>query len=219
MWTIQQKMSDMSGIFDGLQPISDLGSGDSCYIPNFVNDQDDVFQLLKQEIEYFPREDIQFKCYNRVCTFKRDIVYFSDRERHTVRPVFRYGVINPPAPKDWTKTTELIRDLVSAKLGKYCNTAIVNRYVNNRDYIGPHKDKTIDLIDGSFIFSVSFGGTRELLLSNGKTKQRIMLKPGSVFVLGPKTNQKFKHSITKNKGDNTERISVTLRAVEHVECF
>ena len=46
----------------------------------------------------------------------------------------------------------------------------------------------------------------------GKTKS-LVLPPGSLFVLGPKTNAKWKHSIPKSKKVLGRRVSLTYRAI------
>nr|QBK93950.1 MAG: alkylated DNA repair dioxygenase [Pithovirus LCPAC406] len=201
-------------LFDGTQKIEGLGTGDSLYIPNFIDKPDEIFKLLQNELEYFPREDVRFKIFNKVHTFQRDIVFHSDVEEDGIRPLFRYRLINQPESIQWTQTSELIRDAVKTKFNQLCNTAIVNRYRRNKDYIGPHHDKTGDLVPKSLIFSVSFGAVREFSLQSENKKQRIMLGSGSILVLGPETNKTFKHSVTKSKGEDSERISITLRSVK-----
>ena len=208
------EMKQMSESFDGTEKVENLGTGDSLYIPDVIDNPNEIFQLLQKEVEYFPRKDIMFKIFDKIVTFQRDIVFYANIEEDGTRPIFRYGLVNQPIPRKWTKTVELIRDTIGEKFKQMCKTAIVNRYKDNEDYIGAHKDRTTDLIPNSLIFSVSFGSAREFLLQNSEKKQYITLQPGSVFILGPRTNSSYKHSIVRYKGENSERISITLRSVK-----
>jgi hypothetical protein len=65
--------------------------------------------------------------------------------------------------------------------------------------------------------SVSLGDERVLELrrrADPRDVTRVTLPHGSMFVLGPKTNKQFTHSILRKKGSTDSRISLTLRDVK-----
>ena len=56
-----------------------------------------------------------------------------------------------------------------AACGQTCNHAVVNRYRNGADAIGAHADKNLDLEDGSYVVSVSFGAARTMTFRPRRT--------------------------------------------------
>jgi alkylated DNA repair dioxygenase AlkB len=106
------------------------------------------------------------------------------------------------------------------------NHVIGTIYYKETDEIGWHNDKVKDIADGSNILMVSLGDTRVLGLApsmeDGKpdlSKQiRVTMEPGSVFVLGPKTNSTWKHCIfPPAKGSEfSPRISLVFRNIKTI---
>nr|QBK93005.1 MAG: alkylated DNA repair dioxygenase [Pithovirus LCPAC403] len=174
-----------------------LGAGDSFYIPDVFESK--LFEQLESEVEYIPRHKIKYRIYGKIVTFKRDICYYGE--------TFDYNLIDPP-PHDpnWPETVALVRDEINRLYKQKCNSAIVNRYSND-DYIGRHYDSTKSLKPNTPIFSVSFGAPRLFTIGT----ESVMVKSGSVIILGPKTNRQFKHSVSKGDG---VRVSITLRTVK-----
>jgi alkylated DNA repair dioxygenase AlkB len=81
------------------------------------------------------------------------------------------------------------------------NHIIGTKYIDGDDNIGFHSDKMKDIVDGSPIFMISMGEKRELHFRDasfqGIITDQIVMEPGSLFVLGPKTNIKKQHAIAK----------------------
>jgi alkylated DNA repair dioxygenase AlkB len=112
------------------------------------------------------------------------------------------------------------------------NHAVINYYPSSvTSGIGPHRDKTESLADGSLIITLSFGARRPCVLrSNDKSVvQEIALHHGSAFVLGPQTNgfhprgrarapKGFKHEIPKLAAELGPRLSITLRTCATFRC-
>jgi hypothetical protein len=109
------------------------------------------------------------------------------------------------------------------------NHIIGTQYCGADDYIGYHDDKTKDITKDSYIYLLSFGDRRELhLRPNGSENPTITLvmEPGSLFILGPKTNATMQHSIVKTheekilrrrEEDTGVRISLVLRNVSTIK--
>ena len=75
-----------------------------------------------------------------------------------------------------------------------------------------HKDR--DFFLDSSVLTASFGSTRRFELQHvrSKTKIKLELTHGSLFILGPLTNAQYKHSIVKEASKKItvrERISLT----------
>jgi len=121
----------------------------------------------------------------------------------------------PPLRFNDHPSLRAVRDRIAADI-QYCNHLVLNLYLNSQDNISPHNDKTQTLTEGSMIVTISLGAVRTLVLENMKNGQQVSidLQPGSVFVLGWKTNQEWKHSIPKAIGEEVgKRISLTYRSI------
>lgn len=108
----------------------------------------------------------------------------------------------------WKESIEHLRYLISNE-EFIPNSCLVNGYIGENDYVGPHRDK--GLHDGNnMVCTVSFGGTRRFLyepydgtLPHDKTKKigltsiETYLHEGDVVYMYGDTNIYFKHSIPK----------------------
>jgi alkylated DNA repair dioxygenase AlkB len=108
------------------------------------------------------------------------------------------------------------------------NHLLGTKYCSSEDNIAYHDDKAKYLIKDSPIFLISMGERRELHLrpkgSDNSTLYLIM-EPGSLFVLGPKTNATMQHSIVPTADEKIIerpyedvgiRISLTFRMVSYM---
>ena len=123
----------------------------------------------------------------------------------TVVPVYRYpgnySGIEFPTHK-WSTTSRLVK--VAAELAlrplyvQHLNHCVTNLYRDGSDNILHHSDKDLDLNRDGVIVSISFGsqrimGVRSRTFPHDVT--RLLLPPGSMFLLGPWTNANCTHSI------------------------
>jgi len=95
------------------------------------------------------------------------------------------------------------------------NGLLLNWYdVALRHYIGPHRDSTTDLVEGTPIVTISLGATRVFRLSPAKGKGFVDFEAahGTVFVLPWETNRHLKHAVPHRAKDVGRRISITARA-------
>lgn len=95
------------------------------------------------------------------------------------------------------------------------NAVFVNWYDGGDHYIGPHSDDERDLIEGSNIYSFSFGDSRIFRITgknNINYKKDLLLKDGMMVVMGGDFQKELKHSILKKKGSKEKRINFTVRA-------
>ena len=109
------------------------------------------------------------------------------------------------------------------------NHVILTRYEQADDLIGFHMDKTLDITDNTPIISLSLGDSREMHFCRPGNEGRVVpdyvlrLDAGDIFVMGPKTNEKLKHSIAavskereiqRNGVPASAQISIVLRNIK-----
>ncbi len=107
------------------------------------------------------------------------------------------------------------------------NALIGTQYRQLSDNIGYHADKTQDIATGSPILTISLGDLRELHLAyNGHEKEApakvLVMEPGSLFLLGPKTNSLMKHTLVKIADERViertqpiqPRLSLVMRQIK-----
>jgi alkylated DNA repair dioxygenase AlkB len=189
--------------YSGKEDIEKLGSKDSYYIANFLDNPDELFNTLNKEIEYIPREELKYKIYGKELPLPRDKQYNKDYI---------------PIVKPWTDTLREIKDKIEIETNQYCNHLVINRYQDGSDHISYHHDKTRDFVDQSNVLTISLGAPRYLYLKRERDNkiQKVILQPGSLFILGPKTNRRWKHAIPKRSINviSEPRISLTYRVMK-----
>ena len=107
-----------------------------------------------------------------------------------------------PITPDYTRSTKPIINKVEKQLCQPINHCVIAVYRNGYDYIGFHSDKMLDIQNQSQIASISLGTKRKFIfkeLNGGTNEDHILLNHGSLIVIGPETNQYFRHSIPKDK--------------------
>ena len=90
------------------------------------------------------------------------------------------------------------------------NQCVTNYYQNGDDFMAHHNDE-----ESTRSYCVGELGRRENygITPHGRPNEtiRLLLPHGSMFVLGPKTNEMWTHSILKKKDSTMPRITLTLR--------
>jgi alkylated DNA repair dioxygenase AlkB len=108
---------------------------------------------------------------------------------------------------DWTHSA------IDARL----NGVLVNFYDGSKaHYIGPHRDRTTDMVVGAPIVTISLGEERVFRLRPWKGSEMIDFpaENGAVFVIPFQTNQQWTHEVPHRARDVGRRISITLRAYQ-----
>jgi len=206
--------------YDGFKSIRNIASGDSHYFVNFLENPKQIFEEIINEVNFLPRSALTFKIYGKTLELPRDKQFYGDVEEDGSYPLYRYGGSYYPVVNPWTATLLKIRKIVNEKTDQLCNHLVVNRYLNGSDHIGLHKDKVRDFTPGTSVMTISLGIPRLFRLKNVTTRETvdIVLQPGSMFQLGPKTNDEWKHSIVKRAISEVSgvRISLTYRSIHTV---
>ena len=213
---------------NGLQFISGLCSGDSYYNPKFLSSQEAkrYFDVLMEgtNVTYEKPENMTFKIYGKTMQLSRKKAFWGevrdvmvDGKHKKEYPLYRYGGNYEPLIHPWHPVVKEICDRLRQVTGFHVNHCVQNLYESGVNYIGPHRDKTRDFAEGAPVFTISLGCVRKFRLekiSSGKAELSIDLQPGSVFCLGPLTNQAYKHSIQKTSAPVGPRISLTFRVIK-----
>eukprot|EP01051_Picozoa_sp_SAG22_P005458 SAG22_NODE_324_length_12373_cov_23.912254_7_plen_205_part_00 len=111
----------------------------------------------------------------------------------THTPLYRHPTDLSPTVEAWTPAVRAIAQLISKRLGRTYNQALVQLYRSGSDRISEHADKTLDIEHGAPIVGVSLGASRTFTLrSKARLKantgpqsvQHIALPNNSALVLG-----------------------------------
>jgi hypothetical protein len=111
-----------------------------------------------------------------------------------------------------------------ARSGFRLNHIVLHRYLNERDGIGMHTDKTQDILPGSCIFSFSLGAARPFQIATNKEssvdmKTRFLATPNSAVCLPYNVNMVYQHGVPhqtalRDAGAYGVRYSITARTIQ-----
>lgn len=115
----------------------------------------------------------------------------------------------------WNDYVKQIKDKVEETLNIEFNSCLLNLYRNGNDSVGYHQDNEKKLGLNPIIASVSFGATRKFQIKHisSNRKEDILLRNGSLLVMGGETQSKWKHQIPKEKSVIKPRINLTFRRI------
>ena len=209
----------------------DYGSGDSHLQLNFLPQSlaENAFASLADEVS-FSKMTIKDYPVPRLVAIQGELI------DGVLEPVYRHPADIQPELTAWTPTILKIRDALNEATGLNLNHVLIQLYRSGEDNISPHTDKTLDILRGTSIYTISFGAKRTLILrskidksglsdssqaieeaalksnSSCEKVQRIPLPHNSLFILGSRTNSQYLHSIKADK-----RMS-TLKTPEELFC-
>jgi alkylated DNA repair dioxygenase AlkB len=111
---------------------------------------------------------------------------------------------------DWSDIPLIteIRDKIIKTTDMTPTVCIFQWYPKGNVVIDAHKDK--EMKPGTKIAGVSFGVEKTMSFSNGKGSISVSLKPGSLYVMNPPTNDVWTHAILRSETTES-RISLTFR--------
>lgn len=209
------------------QPVHGLGAGDSAYYPGvFSADEADAIlarllpggEIPYQQWFHMPDRKHPGRALKPLSRIKVAMAVpeadsgWIPHYRFPVNDQHRYGVIAPMTP-----SVDAVRRRLEALLGERFNHAVALVYRGGDDCIGFHKDKLLDLDPTAPIASVSLGAVRPLHLRDDIFKptvqHELQFEHGAAFVLGPRTNAEYYHSIPRHDGAAAigPRVSLTFR--------
>jgi alkylated DNA repair dioxygenase AlkB len=170
------------------------------YIPNFISNPDEIFAALWDNLDWERRENTPRREY-WANSLDRAYSYPSKFGMKTYYP-------RPSVPEI---------DAVSAALESYLGFkyegCFLNGYENGADTLGPHADDDPGIDHNFPIAVVTVGCKREIEFMEMATKRkvRVMLEPGSLFLMEPGMQSTHLHKIPPAGFVATPRISLTFR--------
>jgi len=199
----------------GNESVNSLGAGDTFYIHDFIgrDEANQIFQNLVREIDFVPMFNLSAALDNAIPIPR--LVSAQTSKNGDGEAMYRMPGCNESniRTNPWTPTVREVCNRAEKAIGSELNHAVCSLFRNQNDSLGFHKDKMIDLADQSLILSLSFGAARPMLIQevDGKRKHTIVLQPGSLLAIGPKTNDLFVHAIPKLLEPAGPRISLSVR--------
>jgi alkylated DNA repair dioxygenase AlkB len=172
----------------------------------FFDDLDEILKYLKNDLKW---EKEYFNFGNGVTSPKRLRCQNGDKG-----VTYRYSRTVKHA-NGWDPLILAIKETVEKQLNKSFNFCLMQYYPDGDAYISYHSDDERDLVDNSLIIGISFGEERRIFFKHKTTGERttLTLENGSMFVMGGKLQEYYKHSIPKEKNKGP-RISLTLRSIQ-----
>mgnify|MGYP005987828647 CR=1 FL=1 len=210
-------------------------AGDTDVIPNLLPEhiENSVFDKLRDEVAW-QRMSHQGGEVPRLVAVQGEVA-----EDGSI-PVYRHPSDESPPLLPFSPTVLAIKAETEKHLGHPLNHVLIQFYRDGNDYISEHSDKTLDIVQGSYIANVSIGAQRTMVLrtkrldkdpSNAEptsdTKrqiQRAELPHNSLCKMGLQTNMKWLHAIRQDKRAERDksaselaykgaRISLTFRNI------
>jgi alkylated DNA repair dioxygenase AlkB len=125
-------------------------------------------------------------------------------------------------PASWTPEIEAVRDRISARFGGDYNSVLLNRYASERDSVSWHSDDEPEMDSDHPIASLSLGAAREFLvrpvtsnkIASKKEVQSYVLTSGSLLVMPPGFQQRYRHCVPKSRTPCASRVNLTFRRMK-----
>lgn len=174
---------------------------------------DNAFELLKTEVRWQ-------KMYHRGGEVPRLVAVQGEVDMSDGSvPIYRHPADEAPSLAPYTPTVLQIGRVAEEYVGHPLNHVLIQFYRSGYDSISEHSDKTLDIIRGSKICNVSLGAQRTMYLRTKKADrdgvsanressqvqhsarqiQRVPMPHNSLFVLGPRSNNRWLHAINPDK--------------------
>ena len=186
-----------------------VGSGDSYIIKDVL--PENISRLVYQKVT----DEVEFKdlLVNKNSIVRKGAFYAQIGPNGEI-PILRCPSIEDAEVKQFTPILQHIRDSLYDLTGVNINHVKVQTYADNTQGVMPHTDKTLDLEPGSAIVNYRIGATRHFILTNKSdgSKQIFDMPHNSVFVLGPKTNIEWLHSVETCQEKIGPSISMVFRS-------
>lgn len=175
------------------------------YIPDFIpkNQSDRLFEALRTKLDWVQHSDAP-----------REEYYCNDHWKP-----YTYGRGDGRRTYEPQPWTEEIREIQAWVRGFLCGTELdvcfLNRYDNERNWLGWHSDDSPEMDPARPIAIVSLGQEREIWfapLSDRKDLHKVLLEHGSLCIMAAGMQQTHQHKIPKAGFKcNGARISLTFR--------
>lgn len=171
------------------------------YIPNFVENADEAFEKLKNELNW-----------KRHGNTPREEYYSNDSGDPYSYGLTAYARIYEAEP--WHEEMLKIRSKLENTVNCLMDVCFLNHYLNQKDHLGWHADDSPEMDHNRPIISISLGVERELWFRPNKDPKEVLkvkLEHGSCCIMLPGMQKDFLHRVPKSDRDCGSRISLTFR--------
>jgi len=125
-------------------------------------------------------------------------------------------------PASWTPEIQALRVKIEEQYGGDYNSVLLNRYANEQDSVSWHSDDEPEMDSGFPIASISLGAAREFLvrpvtskkIASKKEVQSYFLTSGSLLVMPPGFQQRYRHCVPKSRTPCATRVNLTFRRMK-----
>jgi alkylated DNA repair dioxygenase AlkB len=186
----------------------ELRNAEASYNPDFIAPEES-----KRYYESFLKLDWKIEdiiVYGKPCKQNRYTCFYGTQGK-----TYRYsGIKCEPIP--WTPELLEIKQMVEDKTGLNYDVCLLNYYKDGTHNLGSHSDNERDLVKGSPIVSISLGAERFFDIQHKflkNIKKRLVLKNGSLLVMGKGMQKNYKHGIPKQMTVKEGRINLTFRCI------
>ena len=117
------------------------------------------------------------------------------------------------SPRKIPTCIELIRLKLLEDFGINFDGVLVNYYENGECSMGYHSDPIEDKWSNQFVI-ISIGATRDFIFrenENKETKIRYYFEDGDLIYMFDDCQERYEHSVKKNKSDMEDRISLVFK--------
>lgn len=177
-------------------------NGPIAYDASFIENPDNLFEILWNEIEWIKHDDAPRREY-----------WSNDFDRP-----YTYGRgagVRTYEAQPFHPEVERVRRLLAEQTGVYYEACFVNGYENERQALGWHADDSTEIDHTKPIAVISLGERRPIEFRSNETgdKTRLDLDNGSLFVMLAGMQQTHQHRIPKAGFAARPRISLTFRSL------
>jgi len=172
------------------------------YYPDWVDDADQLFKLLLEEIAW---ERHAITLYGRTVRTPRLTAWMGDGP-------YRYsGIVNEPT--SWPEALVELRERLHDELGVAFNSCLINLYRDGADSMGYHSDNEPELGPRPTIASISLGDRRRFVLRHRGTGERWSwdLGHGDLLVMRDESQSDYAHAVPKTSRQVGPRMNLTFR--------
>ncbi|XP_074026355.1 DNA oxidative demethylase ALKBH2 [Leptinotarsa decemlineata] len=180
---------------------------------------DELFDQLQRTVEYYDQELTKVRVFGKWHQIPRQQVAYGDEGL-----TYAFSGITIPA-KPWIPSLSDVRTFLTKITGFQYNFVLVNRYRNENDHMGEHKDDEKELDHNTPIASLTLGQERTFVLKHGDARKKgdkkrnippvkLELQHGSLLLMNHPTNEYWYHSLPPRKSAGGVRINLTFRQLK-----
>lgn len=183
-------------------------------------EKEEIFDLTKLNVRDEKLKEL-FEYYEKI-PFQEDKYIFGGKEVIPSRKSIMLGKdyvyskqIKKAIPFD--NVTLYLKNKIEDSMNlnrNYFNACLINYYPDNKASISLHKDNEPEMDPLAPIVSLSFGDTRDFLLTADSKENicyRLKVSSGDILIMKPLCQKLYKHGIMKENKIKGPRISLTFR--------